>query len=279
MPTPMRVVSLVTQKGGSGKTTLCLNLAVAAEQAGVRCLIVDLDPQERPRPGTRTARRRRRGSCAARRRPGAGALGSARAGVRPRSDRHAGPGRAGGAAAAMRASDFCLVPCRPTPADMKAQPTTAATVRRLGKPMAFVLTQTPPRGFRPREAGRASRCWARWPRCPWSRASGFQDAHGAGLAITEFEPHGKGADEIPPALALARGTLEKTAHETPRKRTSLDALLRPPEPAAPRRRWPRRSLAGPLQTAGEAADRLSAVPVYEQLRRLAFEERVKMHGC
>src|SRR3954451_19288496 len=45
MPTPMRVVSLVTQKGGSGKTTLCLNLAVAAEQAGVRCLIVDLDPQ------------------------------------------------------------------------------------------------------------------------------------------------------------------------------------------------------------------------------------------
>ena len=45
MPAPMRVVSLVTQKGGSGKTTLCLNLAVAAEQAGVRCLIVDLDPQ------------------------------------------------------------------------------------------------------------------------------------------------------------------------------------------------------------------------------------------
>src|SRR3712207_9071273 len=33
-----RVVSLVTQKGGSGKTTLCLNLAVAAEEAGRRCL-------------------------------------------------------------------------------------------------------------------------------------------------------------------------------------------------------------------------------------------------
>ena len=41
----MRVVSLVTQKGGSGKTTLALSCAVAAEEAGKRVLLVDLDPQ------------------------------------------------------------------------------------------------------------------------------------------------------------------------------------------------------------------------------------------
>src|SRR5919202_5256661 len=155
MPTPTRVVSLVTQKGGSGKTTLCLNLAVAAEEAGVRCLIVDLDPQ-----GTAEAWYQDREAAAPRLVRGEAAdLARALAVARGQGfglvliDT---PGRDEPAvAAAVRASDFCLVPCRPTPADMKAQPTTAATVRRLGKPMAFVLTQTPPRGFRPREAGRS----------------------------------------------------------------------------------------------------------------------------
>jgi chromosome partitioning protein len=57
-----------------------------------------------------------------------------------------------GAAAAIRVSDFCVIPCRPSPADMKATPATVETIRRLNKPAAFVLTQTPPRSFRNREA-------------------------------------------------------------------------------------------------------------------------------
>src|SRR3954467_12286874 len=107
MPAPMRVVSLVTQKGGSGKTTLCLNLAVAAEQAGVRCLLVDLDPQgtaqawsQDPEAATPPLGARRGGAPAAGARrgggAGGGAPGRARAEVRPRADRHAGPRRAGG---------------------------------------------------------------------------------------------------------------------------------------------------------------------------------------
>ena len=30
----MKAIAFVTQKGGSGKSTLCINLAVAAEEAG-----------------------------------------------------------------------------------------------------------------------------------------------------------------------------------------------------------------------------------------------------
>ncbi|WP_128565158.1 AAA family ATPase [Methylobacterium crusticola] len=41
----MRTLSVVSQKGGSGRTTLSVNLAVAAERAGLSCAIVDLDPQ------------------------------------------------------------------------------------------------------------------------------------------------------------------------------------------------------------------------------------------
>src|SRR6266545_4707430 len=41
----MRVWSFVQQKGGSGKSTICTNLAVHAEEKGETVLIVDLDPQ------------------------------------------------------------------------------------------------------------------------------------------------------------------------------------------------------------------------------------------
>lgn len=41
----MRTVTFATQKGGSGKSTLCRHLAVAAVQAGMRASILDTDPQ------------------------------------------------------------------------------------------------------------------------------------------------------------------------------------------------------------------------------------------
>jgi chromosome partitioning protein len=40
-----RIVTLLNQKGGVGKTTVTLGLASAAAQAGHRVLVVDLDPQ------------------------------------------------------------------------------------------------------------------------------------------------------------------------------------------------------------------------------------------
>src|SRR3712207_4009997 len=41
----MYIVSMLSQKGGTGKTTLSLHLAVAAERAGQRAVVIDLDPQ------------------------------------------------------------------------------------------------------------------------------------------------------------------------------------------------------------------------------------------
>ncbi|MDQ2734104.1 MAG: ParA family protein, partial [Pseudomonadota bacterium] len=41
----MKVLAVIGQKGGSGKTNTALGLAVAAVKAGRRVAVIDLDPQ------------------------------------------------------------------------------------------------------------------------------------------------------------------------------------------------------------------------------------------
>ena len=115
--------------------------------------------------------------------------------------------------AAIRAADFCVIPCRPTPVDLKATPPTVATVNRLAKPAVFVLTQTPPRGGRVREAevGLAMLGIV----CPVRivARTAYQDAHGAGLGVLEFDPEGKAAAEIAQLWNWMVRKMEKVTYE------------------------------------------------------------------
>ncbi|MGA2136700.1 MAG: ParA family protein, partial [Bryobacteraceae bacterium] len=42
----MKTLTFFSQKGGSGKTTLAVHTAVAAQESGERVVLVDSDPQK-----------------------------------------------------------------------------------------------------------------------------------------------------------------------------------------------------------------------------------------
>lgn len=192
----MQVISFVTQKGGSGKTTLTINCAVVAAKKNKKVLIIDMDKQ-----GTAESWYQDREAEFPRLVKIFG--NDLEKGIEAAHKQHFDfvfvdtPGRDEPAQAlAIRLADFCVVPCRPSPADMKATPPTVETIRRLGKPVFFVLTQTPPRSFRIKEAERGlSMLGTVSPVNIVSRAA-YQDAQGAGLGVIEYEPEGKAADEV-----------------------------------------------------------------------------------
>jgi chromosome partitioning protein len=207
----MRVISFVTQKGGSGKTTLAFCCAVAAHEKGKRVLMLDMDPQ-----GTATAWFKDRDSDT----PALAAIKSSELNEAISRAGKAGfdfvfidtPGRdEPSIAAAIRAADLCIIPCRPTPGDMKATPPTINTINRLKKDAAFVLMQTPARSYRNAEAEKGLSMLGMV--CPHLIVirNAYQDAQGRGLGVTEFEPEGKAAREVRELWRWISRKLEKLA--------------------------------------------------------------------
>ena len=208
----MRIITFVTQKGGSGKTTLALSCAVAAEEHGARALVLDMDPQRTAEAWyqTREATKPKLATVTAAELPDAITGGRQRFDVVLIDT----PGRdEPSTAAAIRHADICLIPCRPTPADMKATPTTVATIKRLDKLSAFVLSQTPPRGYRIREAAKGLSVLGMVAPVHIVSRNAYQDAHGMGLAVTEFETDGKAAAEIRELWQWIAKKLEKLTNE------------------------------------------------------------------
>jgi chromosome partitioning protein len=149
----MRTIALVSQKGGSGKSSIAVHLAVAAVRKRRSVAVLDPDPQ-----GSVLGWGKRRGSnditiAAARAQEVPGLLARAR-------EQGADlviidtAGRASIEAARVLAlADVAIIPCRVGVYDVEASVETAAEVKRSGvKRAAFVLNAIPSRGTRHEEA-------------------------------------------------------------------------------------------------------------------------------
>ncbi len=220
----MRTIAFLTQKGGTGKTTLAASLAVAAAQAGEKVIALDLDPQASL---SRWGERR------------AAANAPNQLMVEPLErerlqrlsavlDGLAGAGftlvvfdTAGADGAAVRlvteAADLCLLPARPTLLDVEATAATFRAVFLAKRKAAFVLNQCPP-SYHSARAGQAAKgltALGILAEPMLSARMDYQDAIAAGLGVTEYANQGRAAQEIKALWSWTRAQLAESEDERP----------------------------------------------------------------
>lgn len=194
----MMTISIVSQKGGSGKTTLAIHLAAAAVKAGYVTCLIDTDPQ-----ATAAAWGDWRGDrdpeviTAPPTRLGRTIEDAAKLGAQvividtpPNADV--------AAREAVKAANLVLIPCRPRTFDLHAIETTAGLATGSGKPAFVVLNAGPARA--PTLFAEASAVVRGYglevaPVMLVDRAA-FHHGAAAGKTALEIEPNGKAAEEI-----------------------------------------------------------------------------------
>lgn len=197
----MKTIVIASQKGGAGKSTLCLHLSVLAAKSGA-ALIVDLDPQ-----GSVTFWHDRREAKTPLLIQGEAKelpiyLRAAREGKVSFCLIDTAPHDSASMAAAMREADLVLIPARPSALDLHAVSATLKMASTIKKPSFVVLSQCPPRrGFGEPTAVTDARTVVEdlggkcAPVAVSSRVIASQSII-AGQSVDEIEPSGAAAQEF-----------------------------------------------------------------------------------
>jgi chromosome partitioning protein len=201
----MRSIAFVTQKGGTGKTTLTASLAVAAAAAGEKVIALDLDSQASL---VRWSERRKTANVANRvviepleteRLPQIPVILEGLAGIGfTVALFDTADADAEGVRRVIDSVDLCLVPARPTPLDVDAAAATFRSVFLANRRAAFVLNQCPSthHSRRAREAANELMRLGVLAEPKLAARLDFPDAVAAGFGVTEYDRSGKAAQEI-----------------------------------------------------------------------------------
>jgi chromosome partitioning protein len=198
----MKTLSLIAQKGGTGKTTIGIHLAVRAQRAGLKVLIVDTDPQ-----GSASAWwRRREGDLPVLVQSSGRELAETIADASARDFQLAvvdtAPHSSSESRACAECSNLILIPSRPAILDLDAIGATTELVTDLAVPARILLNAcpAPTRYAEPRIVAEARDALTayRLPVCKTaiSQRAAFSHALIDGHAVIEFEARGKAAAEI-----------------------------------------------------------------------------------
>lgn len=193
----MLIVAIISQKGGVGKTSLALNLGVAAELAGRPTLIVDLDPQASAAAWADSRETKTPLVISAQAARLAEVLTIARDHGATLCLIDTAPHAESPALAAARAAHLVLVPCRASILDLRAVTASQTIAQLAGTPASAVLCGVPTRGTLADEAQATLEAHG-LPVAPVriGQRVAFVHAATAGQGVQEYEPRGKAMSEI-----------------------------------------------------------------------------------
>ena len=213
----MLTVAILSQKGGTGKTTLTLHLAVAAERHGQTAAVIDLDPQASasgwsdaregetpvvvPVPSARLGH----------------ALEAAKAGGATIAFIDTAPHASDAALASAEVADLVLIPCRPGILDLRAIGMTARAVKLAGTPAYVVLNAMPSRAPNVLADVRDAVAIHGLEVAPITLQQRVAYAHAliGGQTAQEYEPAGKAADEVERLFAWIQDELNRLPAKLP----------------------------------------------------------------
>lgn len=212
----MKIVAVIAQKGGSGKSTIAVHLAAYARSRKVRPALIDLDPQASafdwnegrteadPASPKLFCLRAREGDLPK-------AIQQAKTNgaqlliidTAPHSNRDA--------ATAAKLADFVLIPCRPARFDLKALISTSEIARLSNTASAVVINQAPPVGSKAERAREVIQGQGINVLPPvLHRRTAFEDALTGCRAVHEYDPESKAAQEIAALFDCLRRGLKIT---------------------------------------------------------------------
>jgi chromosome partitioning protein len=193
----MFVLALVCQKGGAGKTTMAIHLAVEGHLRGLRTLLIDIDPQasaakvldrrgdEPPDVATEAAGRLERAIKIA----AVDKYDLVVVDTAPQADR--------AAAQAAQIADMVITPVQPSIVDLDAVDATIDVCKLAKVPVLFVLNRVPAQGIEVEGTEAAIRKRGmEVASVRWGERKAFKYPLMRGLVAQEVEPDSKASQEV-----------------------------------------------------------------------------------
>jgi chromosome partitioning protein len=218
----MKTVSVLSRKGGAGKTTVSVSLAVAAQQAGLRTVLVDIDPMR----SAAVVLAKRADSASLLLETNAQKLRAVQGLCRREGCDllivDTPPAPEADVQRAIDASDFCLAVARPSALDLSALDETLRLIARRGRPGLVVLNQCPPtRGGAEAVLTRTAIDRFAFAQVPLSQVKlrsrvAYQHASGQQRGVTEWDRASDAAADVLRLLAEVCAASRRRSRQRPR---------------------------------------------------------------